>query len=135
MKANRMADLMCENRVVELLREWLPKNGYAIKSYKHNTQPGHDIEATKNGVSFYIECKGSQSNANGNEFSKNSKFNCAASAFFNQMRIRESEPESEVGIAFPDDEYYCGLMQKLEALCKKNSVRVLWVSENSVSEW
>jgi hypothetical protein len=54
----------------------------------------------------------------------------AASAFFNQMRLRETEPQSEVGIAFPDDEWYRALVEKLEAFCKRNRVRIFWVKED-----
>ena len=41
MKENRV--VMNENRVVDLLREWLSKDGYEIKGYKHYTQQGHDM--------------------------------------------------------------------------------------------
>jgi hypothetical protein len=123
---------MNENRVVDLMCKWLSSNGYEIKSKKYDTQPGHDIAATRNGIAFYVECKGSQG---GKEFNKNAKFNCAASAFFNQMRLRETEPQSEVGIALPDDEWYRVLMQQLDAFCKRNRVRIFWVSENSITEW
>jgi hypothetical protein len=121
-----------ENRVVDLMVTWLEDRGYQIKSTAHDTQQGHDIAATRNGKALYVECKGSQG---GKDFSKHAKFNSAASAFFNQMRLRETESQSEVGIALPDDDWYRELMQKLTAFCKRNSVRVFWVSENLVSEW
>jgi hypothetical protein len=46
------------------------------------------------------------------------------------MRLRETEPQSEVGIAFPDDEWYRALVEKLEAFCKRNRVRIFWVKED-----
>jgi hypothetical protein len=133
-KGRKIEMEMKEDRVVDLMREWLPRHGYEVESYKHGNQPGDDVSAiSRNGTSLYIECKGSI--AEGKEFNTNAKFNCAASAFFNQVRRRETEPQSEVGIAFPNDEWYRKLMGKLEAFCKRNRIRIFWVSENSISEW
>jgi hypothetical protein len=127
---------MIENQVVDLMRAWLPTQGYEVVKYRHGNQQGDDIAArNRNGAFLKIECKGSQSNSMGPEFGKDTKWRNAAYAFFNQMRLSEKEPQNEVGIAFPDDSYYRALMKDLETFCKKNRVRIFWVSENSVSEW
>ena len=124
------------NQIVDLMDDWLCRNGYEVKNKKYWTQPGHDIEATApNGTLFYIECKGSEPNGGGTEFGTGAKYDRAASAFFNQMRLRENEPQSEVGIAFPDDETYRSHMKALEEFCTRNRLRIFWVSEHSMNEW
>ena len=53
--------------------------------------------------------------------------------------VGKREPQSEVGIAFPDDndrpDGYRFRMEPLRAFCERNRLRIFWVSENSVSEW
>jgi hypothetical protein len=72
----------------------------------------------------------------GREFAWNHKYQYVTSAFFNQVRHREIEPpQTEVGIAFPDDKDYHFRMEPFRAFCERNRLRIFWVSENSVSEW
>ena len=127
---------MHESRVLELTCEWLRGNGYEIKRTAPGKREGHDIEATgPNGAPLYVECKGS-TNEEGREFSWNHKYQYVTSAFFNQVRHREIEPpQTEVGIAFPDDKDYRFRMEPFRAFCERNRLRIFWVSENSVSEW
>lgn len=44
--------MLTENEVVNGMCAWLESNGYNIVSFKINNQPGHDIEATKDGKTF-----------------------------------------------------------------------------------
>jgi hypothetical protein len=127
---------MHESRVNELTCEWLRGNGYEIKSTALGRREGHDIKATgPNGAPLYVECKGS-TNEEGREFPWNHKYQYVTSAFFNQVRHREIEPpQTEVGIAFPDDKDYRFRMEPFRAFCERNRLRIFWVSENSVSEW
>ena len=137
---------MRENQVVDLLCAWLSSKAYEIISCAHDKQSGDDIRAkSRNGALFKIECKGS-THKEGREFPPNAKYQNVASAFFNQVTLREKEPQSEIGIAFPDDRIafpddpysYRSRMEPLRAFCEKNRLRIFWVSENSensVSEW
>ena len=46
-------DAMHENRVIELMREWLSRNGYENIRTVLGNRPGHDIDATgPNGASI-----------------------------------------------------------------------------------
>ncbi len=127
---------MRENQVVDLLCAWLSSKDYENIKYAHGKQQGHDIEATgPNGAPLYVECKGS-TNEEGREFRWDYKYRCVTSAFFNQVRHREIKPpQTEVGIAFPDDKDYRFRMDPFRTFCERNRLRIFWVSENSVSEW
>jgi hypothetical protein len=134
---------MHEDRVIDLTCEWLSGNGYEINKIVRGNREGHDIAATgPNGARLYIECKGS-TNKEGREFKPSAKYQNVTSAFFNQVNLqvtlREREPQSEVGMAFPDDNGirfgYRFRMEPLRAFCERNRLRIFWVSENSVSEW
>jgi hypothetical protein len=130
---------MHESRVNELTCEWLRGNGYEIKCTALGRREGHDIKATgPNGAPLYVECKGS-ANKEGRQFTPEAKYQYVTSAFFNQVNLREKEPQSEVGMAFPDDNGslrgYRFRMEPLRAFCERNRLRIFWVSEpNSVSE-
>jgi hypothetical protein len=128
---------MDENRVVDLLAKWLSSNGYEIISTAHGKQQGDDIRArAQNGALLKIECKGSEPNGGGKKFDDHEKYQYAAYAFFNQMTLREREPQNEIGIAFPaDDEHYRFRMLYLKEFFRRNSVRIFWVSEDNVNEW
>jgi len=78
-------------------------------------------------------------NEEGKEFSARQKYDNAAYAFFNQMTLREREPQSKVEVAFPDDDdgspycycyCYCYRMEPLRVVCKTNRLQIFWVSEN-----
>jgi hypothetical protein len=132
-------DAMHENRVIVLLCAWLSSKGYEIIRYTQGTQQGDDILARgQNSALFKIECKGS-TNQEGREFTSYAKYQNVASAFFNQVTLREREPQSEIGIAFPDDNGrlygYRDRMKPLRAVCERNRLQIFWVSENSVSAW
>jgi hypothetical protein len=129
---------MHEDRVNLLVSEWLSGNGYKIIRCAHSTQQGPDVAATgPNGALLYVESKGA-TNEEGREFTANAKCQYVASAFFNQVTRREREPQSEVGMAFPDDDSHHGYrfrMEPLRAFCDRNRLRIFWVKEDSVSEW
>jgi hypothetical protein len=130
---------MHEDRVIVLLCAWLSSKGYEIISSTQSTQQGDDILARgRNGALFRIECKGS-TNKEGREFKPSAKYQNVTSAFFNQVNLREKEPQNEIGIAFPDDNGclygYCFRMEPLRMFCERNGLRIFWVSENSISEW
>jgi hypothetical protein len=115
---------------------WLRSKGYTVSSHKLDTQSGHDIEATKNGRTIYVECKGGASKKTGKQFDIGYQWKAVAGAFFNQVRVKEKNKDSEVGIALPSGGRYPELMCALKDFCGSYGIRVFWLSESAeVAEW
>jgi len=130
--------MLTENQVVLFMRDWLEASGYTIKSHKLNTEPGHDIEAVSpKGRTICIECKGAKSPRSGKTFGIDYQWRAAAGAFFNIVTLKEKAKGSiDMGIALPNCERYPELMMSLKQFCKREGIRVFWVSSGGeVREW
>jgi hypothetical protein len=125
-----------ENEVVIAMCAWLRSNGYDVGTHRLGTHQGYDIEASKGGRTLYVECKGGASKVTGKPFGINYQWQQVSGAFFNQVRLKETHPEAEVGIALPHGERYPALMADLKDFCAKYGIRVFWLSgADQVSEW
>lgn len=128
--------MLTEDDMVRTMCEWLKGKGYSIERYCLGTQPGHDIEAVREGRTMYVECKGGTSRRTGQPLSTAYQWSAVTGAFFNQVRLRETYEKAEVGIALPDGGRYPEYMEKLKDFCHRNGIRVFWVSKTSgVKEW
>lgn len=121
--------MLTENEVVNGMCAWLERDGYSIVSFKIDNQPGHDIEATKDGKTLYVECKGGKSRRTGHLFGIDYQWRAASGAFFNQVRLRGKNQESEIGIALPNGGRYPELMADVKTFCGQFGIRIFLLSE------
>ena len=121
--------MLTENDVVIGMCAWLESNGYEIASFRLNNQPGNDVEATKDGKTLYVECKGGRSRRTGHPFGIDYQWRAASGAFFNQVRLRGKLQEAEVGIALPNGGRYPDLMADVKTFCSQFGIRIFLLSE------
>lgn len=130
--------MLTENEVVLFMCDWLKTRGYTVKSYKLNTSPGHDIEAVSPaGLTICIECKGAKSPRSGKAFDLDYQWRAAAGALFNAVVLKEKKKRSiDVAIALPKIARYSEFMESLREFCKREEIKVYWVSsQDTINEW
>lgn len=135
-----LEEKILEDQIIDILMQWLEKDGWTIQSHCKGRTRGIDIFAVKGKKVFIIEAKGAKGNPE-HSSTKKDKFNSSqinthlGMAIIKVLKERSNYPGSQVAIAHPDDEYIKKVVSPIIPDLKKAGIRFLWVNLNgAVSE-
>lgn len=124
--------LLDENQVVNYVCNYLIANGYVIDGHSNTNEKGYDIIANMEGKRLVIEAKGATSSKPGSRrfekgFSCNQVKTHVAVALYATMRVMNSNPEYEVGIALPYNEHHTRAVNEIQKVIDLLAIKIYWV--------
>lgn len=118
-----------ESEVEEKVRKHLKKQGFTVIT--RTKIHGVDIQATKEGKSYYFEVEG-DTKPNGEPLTSSQKYTHLLRSVGQICLRMNADPEGVFCLAFPEDEYYEKKIEKLKLPLKKLSVHVYSVKVNGI---
>lgn len=137
----RRVKLLNENEVVEILCKYLETDGYTIKQSLTTNDRGYDIVASKcEGKTLIIEAKGATSSKPNSVrfekgFNRNQVNHHVAMALYAAAKTINTNPECEVGIALPCNEFHTTAIKMIQNVLDSLSIKVYWVCEDGKVSW
>lgn len=128
--------MLTENDIVNILAEYLVKEGYTINQSLTTLQTGIDLIAENSKEVLYVEAKGETSskegtNRYGSSFSSNQIKSHVSRAILSSMIVLQENPsgsKTKVAIALPDNLGHRNLVLKVLKPLKSISIIVFLIS-------
>lgn len=130
--------MLTENDVVDSVAAHLQEGGWCIESKSYTGESGHDILATKDGVTLVVEAKGATSSKPetaryGQEFNNNQKHDHVAMALYRAAAVI-SAGRYRSGIAVPSDHRHRKLIDDIAPALAALRVAVFLVNDDYTVE-
>lgn len=125
-----------ENQVVDYVCKYLEDNKYTNIVRKYTNQRGYDIVAFDDvGKRLIIEAKGGTSsksgtNRHGKDFDSKQVGHHVAMALYAASNAIDSDPDSKVGIALPQNDEHIKAVNKIQRVIELLGIKIYWVSDN-----
>jgi hypothetical protein len=133
--------MLTENDVVDATCKAIENEGYTINQKLNTIQKGIDVVGEKNGIKIYIEAKGGTSsklttNRYGKPFNGNQVKDHVANALLKTCETisKYHGPNTEVAMAFPDNEEHRDRIAKIQPVIRKLNIILFWVKEDKSVE-
>ncbi|OGH91565.1 MAG: hypothetical protein A2534_04475 [Candidatus Magasanikbacteria bacterium RIFOXYD2_FULL_39_9] len=133
--------MLTENHIINILADYLEKDGYKIIQKLTTQEKGVDIRAEKNGVTLYVEAKGEtsskeSSNRHGKPFTKNQVGTHVSVALLTSLKVlsKDDKNSKKVAMAFPDNKNHREIIELIAPALRRTGIVTYLVKENSVIE-
>lgn len=130
--------MISEDDVKKAIKKYLDDRGFENVKPRFGREKGYDVEGQdpSSGRLLAVECKGETNAVNQWDTAWDNAADAIFKALYALYYSKISQPNLDVGIAFPKTANYLKRIHHLQTFCRQQGITVFWVdNEKVVSVW